>query len=339
MGRHVSYGPDFTAHFQHFVHSHPGQVRHLIHLLQAQERQLFLRSDLTDTFNAFCDQTQEPELSGSLLGDVFRWSEEAVLDGAWIYFAMRTWIARWAYLRLHVETLEAAEVPVSEFLMFKERLVLGGEAGGWPLELDFAPFTREFFKLSEAGSIGRGVEFLNRRLSSRLFEELGKGDRQLLDFLQVHQHREQQLMLNEAVTDVPGLRRALRNASNFLRHQPADTEWHELGSQLRGMGFEPGWGCDAARMTQTMQLLLDILEAPTPQALEEFLARVPMIFSVVILSPHGWFGQAGVLGRPDTGGQVVYILDQVRALEKEMYQRLQDQGLDILPRILILKAE
>jgi hypothetical protein len=43
-----------------------------------------------------------------------------------------------------------------------------------------------------------------------------------------------------------------------------------------------------------------------------------MIFSIAILSPHGWFGQANVLGRPDTGGQVVYILDQVRALEEEM---------------------
>ena len=33
-------------------------------------------------------------------------------------------------------------------------------------------------------------------------------------------------------------------------------------------------------------------------------------------SPHAWFGQSGVLGLPDTGGQVVYILDQVRALER-----------------------
>ena len=29
-----------------------------------------------------------------------------------------------------------------------------------------------------------------------------------------------------------------------------------------------------------------------------------------------------MLGRPDTGGQVVYILDQARALEQEMRQRL-----------------
>lgn len=34
--------------------------------------------------------------------------------------------------------------------------------------------------------------------------------------------------------------------------------------------------------------------------------------------------------------QVVYILDQVRALENEMLQRIKNQGLDIIPRILIV---
>jgi len=35
-------------------------------------------------------------------------------------------------------------------------------------------------------------------------------------------------------------------------------------------------------------------------------------------------------------GQVVYILDQVRALEKEMLVRIQKQGLDVSPKILIV---
>ncbi len=57
---------------------------------------------------------------------------------------------------------------------------------------------------------------------------------------------------------------------------------------------------------------------------------------MAILSPHGYFAQKDVLGRPDTGGQIVYILDQVRALEREMRRRIAEQGLDIEPRILII---
>ena len=37
--------------------------------------------------------------------------------------------------------------------------------------------------------------------------------------------------------------------------------------------------------------------------------RIPMVFNVVIMSPHGYFGQANVLGLPDTGGQVcMYVM-------------------------------
>ena len=38
--------------------------------------------------------------------------------------------------------------------------------------------------------------------------------------------------------------------------------------------------------------------------LEKFLSRLPIVYSIAILSPHGFFGQHDVLGKPDTGGQV-----------------------------------
>lgn len=70
------------------------------------------------------------------------------------------------------------------------------------------------------------------------------------------------------------------------------------------MGFERGWGDTAQKVSEMVHLLLDILQAPDPSVLETFLGRIPMVFNVVILSPHGYFGQANVLGLPDTGGQV-----------------------------------
>lgn len=66
------------------------------------------------------------------------------------------------------------------------------------------------------------------------------------------------------------------------------------------------------------------------------MGKIPMIFNLVIISPHGYVGQSNVLGLPDTGGQVTYILDQVHALEKEMKQRLFEQGVDINPKILVV---
>lgn len=79
--------------------------------------------------------------------------------------------------------------------------------------------------------------------------------------------------------------------------------------RLQEMGLEKGWGDNAEHVLDMIHLLLEILQAPDPLTLEMFLGRIPMVFNVVILSPHGYFGQAKVLGMPDTGGQVHRMLD------------------------------
>src|SRR5690606_9125943 len=236
-----------------------------------------------------------------------------------------------------LEGMAVEEVTVRDFLRFKESLALGQhDIDEWLLEIDLGPFSREFPKLLEARSIGRGVEFLKKYLSRQLFDELDEGGERILNFLSIHSFRGQTLMLNEQIKSVRDLRRALRRADEALAgHEPAAT-WEDVAAPLRALGFEVGWGREVSRIRDTISLLQDLLEAPDPRGLETFLARLPMVFSLAIISPHGYFGQANVLGRPDTGGQVVYILDQVRALETEMRSRLFEQGLDIEPQIVVL---
>ena len=308
----------------------------VLHHFVAIGRPFLLRTDLLDGLKALCEVNGNKDLRHTPLGNILQMSQEAALDAQWFYLALRPRIGRWLYLRIHLETIEAEEIVVSQYLRFKERLVDGSKTPEWMLEVDLEPFSREFLKPQESRSIGRGVEFLNRRLSSRLFEEQGKGQQRLLDFLSMHAYRGQPLMLNGLITSVPDLRRALRDADRLLSSVDAEQPWRDLARELTPLGFEPGWGSHAAKVRDTMQQLLDILDAPSPDVLETFLSRIPMIFSLAILSPHGWFGQSNVLGRPDTGGQVVYILDQVRALEKEMMQRLSEQGLDIKPSIVVI---
>ncbi len=315
------------------VAERPDSVLQLCRHLLSLGRTFLLRSEVWDELQTF-DEQQELELRETPLGRFFFSVQEAAQDGRCLSFALRPEVGRWSYVRLDSETLEASEIAVSDYLAFKERLV-GGDSDR-TLEFDIAPFQRDFPRMQETRSIGRGVEFLNRKLSSQLFYDIGKGDRKLLDFLRAHTERGEQLMLNGRVHDVAGLRRAMRAAMEILDPLPPETPWAAFADKLAEVGLEPGWGATAARAGSTIELLSDLLEAPEPGILERFLSRVPMIFSLVILSPHGYFGQRDVLGRPDTGGQVVYILDQVRALEKEMRKRIAEQGLDIEPRILIV---
>lgn len=307
----------------------------------ALEKPFLLRSELWDAWQAFCETKQlDSAIETNALARLIFNAQEAVSCAPWFYLQLRPHVARRKYLRIHTETLQLEAISVSDYLRFKETVARDQDGKtDWMLEFDIGPFNREYPKLRESKSIGRGVEFLNRRLSSQLFQELGRGDQGLLQFLRVHQYQGQQLMMNDRITSVRDLRKNLRNAEDYLAGQANDADWKTVGHMLQNYGFEPGWGNDVARMRETLQMLLDILEAPEPGTLETFLSRIPMIFSIAILSPHGYFGQDNVLGLPDTGGQVVYILDQVRALEKEMRKRLHEQGLEIEPKILVVTRQ
>jgi len=300
-------------------------------------KNLLGRSDLTYEFEQFCETEHGKVLADTAMRPLIRSTQEAVVHGPSFYLAVRERVAKWRYLLIHSEDLFCREISVSEFLASKERLVGGGfQEDAWALEVDLRPFERGFPKLSETRSIGQGVKFLNRHLSARIFSQKQEGMELLYEFLRMHQVRGKQLMLNGEIGNAKELRRALRGALDLLDGDGGEEGWRSHASELRGLGFEPGWGRSTDRIRETMELLLDILEAPSPEGLEEFLARIPMIFSIAIVSPHGFFGQSGVMGKPDTGGQVVYILDQVRALEKEMLSSIREQGLDVEPQIVVL---
>lgn len=320
-----------------YLQEHRDEAYLLLRRLLNRGKPFLLRSDLQDELAALAGESGDGDPGATPLGELVSAAQEAAIDAPWVHLAVRPRIGRWRYYRLHSEALDAEETDVSTFLAFKERLV-NGRAGSisWPLEVDLGPFNREFPRLKESRSIGHGVSFLNRRLSSELFRDLDKGDRRLLEFLRVHSVRGRQLMLNGRIAGVSELRRAIRRADDLLAKQEAGAGWDDVAQRMQELGFEPGWGRTVARMRDTLSLLSEILEAPEPSVLEQFLGRIPMIFSVVILSPHGYFGQSNVLGLPDTGGQVVYILDQARALEKELHKRLDEQGIDIEPQILIV---
>jgi len=320
--------------FDELLQQHREPIYLLFRRLKALNRQFLLWSDLVHEYEVFADMEVAAPLHDTKMGAIMRHCQEAVVHEPFVTLAIRSRVGRWSHIQVHTEELRCRGLTVSEYLDVKERLAANiPEVERYVLEVDLSPFGRRFPKLKDARSIGRGVEFLNRHLSGRLFVDGGKGLGLLFNFLQVHQVNGQQLMLNGTLDGIDELRDALEKAMDALEdEEPGDG----VQRTLRRLGFEPGWGRTPARIRETMGLLLDILEAPSPTNLEAFLARIPMIFSIAILSPHGYFGQSNVLGKPDTGGQVVYILDQVRALEAEMRRSIYEQGLDIEPQIVIL---
>lgn len=302
-------------------------------------KSILLYSDVNDHFDNFCQEnTQNPVCQSQVLRGILEQSQEILVRDPFLYISVRPRIARWQFFKINLSSLAIDSATVSEYLAFKERM-LGSEPEDFILEIDFEPFERNFPKMRESRSIGQGAEFLNKQLASRLFSEIGKQEQNFLEFLRLHEVDGKPLLIKRSITSLEELRNALRSADDFLSSQPDDAPWSSVENDLELMGFLPGWGNRVSRIRETLGMLTDILEAPSPSLVDAFLDRVPMIFNVVTLSIHGFFGQDKVLGMPDTGGQVVYILNQVRALEKEMLKRVEESGLDIEPKIIILTRQ
>ncbi|XP_039021415.1 sucrose synthase 2 isoform X2 [Hibiscus syriacus] len=328
--------PSMRERVEDTLSAHRNELVALLSRYAAQGKGILQPHTLIDELETVVgDEKARERLSDGLFSEVLKTAQEAIVLPPYVAIAVRPRPGVWEYVRVNVHELSVEQLGVSEYLRFKEDLAEQRDNNHFVLELDFEPFNASFPRPNRSSSIGNGVQFLNRHLSSNMFRNKDCLE-PLLNFLRVHKYKGYGLMLNDRIQSVPRLQAVLAKAEDRLSKLPPDAPYSEFEYELQGMGFERGWGDNAAHVLEMMHLLLDILQAPDPSTLETFLGRVPMVFNVVILSPHGYFGQANVLGLPDTGGQVVYILDQVRALENEMLLRIKRQGLDVTPRILIV---
>jgi len=310
-------------------------IAELFSRYRSLQQRLMLKSDLWDEFVLFCHEENHTSLRHSPLGQALHKAQEAAIDESYLCLAIRPKVAQWHYLRYCFTTKELREITVAAFLAFKEKLVQGNVQQP-VLEFDLKPFERDFPKMNQSRSIGHGVEFLNRMFSNRLSRSLSSGDELIWSFLRVHGYGNQPFMINDTIRNAKEMEQAVSEALDYVQQQPEDSQWRDMAEDLGSLGFEPGWGRARQQIERSFSRLANLLEAPDHENLERFISVIPMIFNIVVLSPHGFFGQENVLGLPDTGGQIVYILDQVRALEKEMQKRIYNHGLEISPKIMII---
>jgi sucrose synthase len=299
----------------------------------SHENKLLVKGQLLDILEEF--KKDDGNGNHQLIEDIVKKINESVTSGRVVYFEIREKIADSTFYLFNIEELYYEKTTVREFLKAKERFI-NPNSNNDILTINFSTFYDKFPSVREYKSIGRGVEYLNRYLSSNMFTQPEKLRSALFNFLFMHKYKSQQLILNGRINSPEQLSSSIDKALHFLRRKPEEEPLENFIHELQQLGFEPGLGNNAIRIIESLEMLDGLLQSPDHQALKDFLSRIPMIFNIAILSPHGYFGQEGVLGMPDTGGQVVYILDQVKALEKKLIQSLKESGLNAKPKIIIL---
>ncbi len=304
------------------------------------ENKYLLRNDILLKFGEICkEKNKSPEfIKNSSMTRFLRQVPEIFMADDQILVLHRHAIARYRFYRLGFSGDYMEEIQVAEYLKYKDLFVLGKSVMHHPpLAIDFMPFTDYSPIMRDSKSIGNGIRFLNKHLSSSLFQDREGWGRRLYEFIKMHTIDGISLLVNGAIlSSLAELGAELEKTRNWLKETAPETPFSELEEKLKKRGFESGWGKNAGRILETMELLLDLFNEPDSDLLEKFISRIPMISKIAIISPHGWFGQENVLGKPDTGGQVIYILDQVRALESYLLRRFELAGIDAVPKITVL---
>jgi sucrose synthase len=316
-------------------------LRQFASQLRTSDKRYLLRNDILAAFSEYCTNHKKPEhfYQYSHLGQLVYYTQEIILENESLCLIIRPKIASQEVYRV-LEDLTVEPMTVQELLDLRDRFVNHYHpTEGDVLELDFQPFYDYSPTIRDPKNIGKGVRFLNRYLSSKLFQDPKQWLESLYRFLSVHQFQGTQLLINGRIKSQQQLSDQVKRALLFVSDRPDEELYEEFRFKLQEMGFEAGWGNTAARVRETLEILDELLDSPDDEGLEKFISRIPMIFRIVLVSVHGWFGQEGVLGRPDTGGQVVYVLDQARSLEKQLQEDIKLAGLEGLgvePKVIIL---
>ncbi|MFQ5646330.1 MAG: sucrose synthase, partial [bacterium] len=306
----------------------------------------YLRNDILLAFGEYKKNSGKTKNNLSCDRFLQRIQELLIIDKR-IVFVYRPRLASSKIYSLSNSLSEIQEVSVLNYLRMKERIIKPElPFNHRTMQLNFSPFFEKGTHIKDPDQIGKGITHLNRYLSSYLFQNPDKWKEAIYEFLSNYNFQKTSLLVNsQIVQNQYDLEKNLEYAVDFLERKdccdqpeqpdPAQ-ELKGVNHKLNSLGFLAGWGDNLFRILESMRLLKQVLEQPDENIIEEFMSRIPMISCIAVISPHGWFGQSKVMGRPDTGGQVVYILDQVKALEKYIINDLKCSGIEVEPKIIII---
>ena len=314
-------------------------LHQVINALTTSEKRYFLRTEILQTFANYCHNAQKPAyfFHASSIGELMHHTHEMIFQEGETWFLLRPWIGSQQIWRLSADLSRFDQMTPEALLDVRDRFV--DRAQSRILELDLRPFYKDSPTIRDPRSIGQGLAFLNHYLCDELLNDSAYWLEALFNVLHQSHYESIELLINDQIHSGQEMAEQVKQALRFLKVRSNDELYSEVHEQLQELGFEPGWGNTAGRASETLELLDRLITSPEPAILEAFVSRIPATFRVVLVSIHGWIGQESVLGRPETTGQVAYVLDQARSLENKLREDIQLAGLDLLniqPQVLIL---
>ncbi|KAK9106456.1 hypothetical protein Syun_022467 [Stephania yunnanensis] len=257
-------------------------------------RRLLKRQQLMEEIEKVIeDKFERSKVLEGLLGYILSNTQEAAVDPPYVALSVRPNPGFWEYVKVNADDLSVEGLNAAEYLKFKEMIFdVQWATNDNAFEVDFGAMDYSMPSLTLSSSIGGGLNYVTKFISSKT-TGASENAKPLLDFLLSLNHQGENLMINETIDTVAKLQAGLVVAEVYLDGLAKDTPYQQFEQRFAEWGFEKGWGDTVETVKETMRSLSEVLQAPDPVNMEKFFSRVPVIFNVVIFSPHGYFGQTG----------------------------------------------
>ncbi|MBJ7295267.1 MAG: sucrose synthase [Dolichospermum sp.] len=307
--------------------------------LGKDHKRYFLRNEILQAFADYCHQFPKPAYfyHSSSLGTFIQYTHEIILDGENTWFVVRPKIASQEVWLLSADLTKFELMTPKALLDVSDRLVKRYQPH--ILEIDLHPFYSAAPRIDDSRNIGQGLTVLNHYFCNQALTDPEYWIDALFESLKRLEYNGIKLLISNHIHSGLQLTKQIKLALEFVSHLSPQTPYIKFKFHLQELGLEPGWGNNAARVRETLELLERLMDNPEPAILETFVSRICAVFRVVLISIHGWVAQEDVLGRDETLGQVIYVLEQARSLENKMRAEIKLAGLDTLgikPHIIIL---
>ena len=165
-------------------------LREFIDKLKKCENRYLLKNDILNVFNEFCSEQEHPEkiANNSLLGQLIYYTQEIILEKESLCLIIRPKIATQEAYRLF-DDLGIEALTIEELLDVRDRYVnqYHPEEGD-VFEIDLQSFYDYSPTIRDPKNIGKGLQFLNRFLSSKLFQDPKQWLEALYNFLRLHKY-------------------------------------------------------------------------------------------------------------------------------------------------------
>ncbi len=173
----------------------------LVSFMTNQHQNIYLRNGIIQLFREYCDQNRKTKKfqESSSLFDFLKKVQELFITKEHLVLIHRYAIAKYRFYMVRRDGEYMEEITLSKYLDLKDDYAKQKRKDGYHLHIDFMPFYDFSPSIRDTRSIGNGIRFLNRYLSSNIFSRPDEWNAKLFEFIKLHQYNGRQLLVKDTI--------------------------------------------------------------------------------------------------------------------------------------------